>query len=107
TQVTIASATDAEVAALRRIAKVRAWIPLPLLGSLGFLLLAMMASDARGTIVVAGGALVTLLSLVLYVSFRLRCPRCASWIPMPSSRSKCTSCGLSLRAGSEQQSSVQ
>src|SRR5690606_33588501 len=102
----IASATDAELVALRRIAKVRAWLPLPLFGSLGFLLLAMMGSDSMGTIVVAGGVMITMLSLVLYVSFRLRCPRCASWIPMPSSRSRCTSCGLSLKAGCEQHSSA-
>jgi hypothetical protein len=100
TSMTTASATDAERTALKRIASLRTGLLAPIFVCMAVILLSTQIHSEAAAIVLAGAALLVMLSLVVYISFRLRCPRCSSWIPLPSSRSKCTSCGLSLKAGS-------
>lgn len=68
--------------------------------ALMFILLANVIESESGSMVLAVSGLVLLVGVAGYISFGLRCPRCASWIPPPSPRSRCTSCGLALEAGS-------
>jgi rRNA maturation endonuclease Nob1 len=100
----IASATDAEKTALKRIASLRKGLLAAILICLTVILLSQQIRSESAAIALAAAALFVMLSLVAYISFRLRCPRCSSWIPLPSPRSKCTSCGLNLEAGSGEQS---
>lgn len=99
-----ASATDAEKAALKRIASLRARLVGLLLACMAVILLATQLRIGDAAVILAGGALLVMASLAVYVSCGLRCPRCASWIPLPSPRSRCTSCGLGLEAGSGKES---
>jgi Kef-type K+ transport system membrane component KefB len=95
-----ASATAAERKALKRIASIRTGLLAPIFACVAVILLSRQIRSEPAAIALAGSALVVMLSLVVYISFRLRCPRCSGWIPLPSPSSKCTSCGLSLKAGS-------
>jgi hypothetical protein len=97
------TATDAEKAALKRIASLRTGLLALTFPCLAVILFSRQIRSESAAIALAAAALLVLLSLVVYVSFRLRCPRCSSWIPLPSPRSKCTSCGLSLAAGGGEQ----
>jgi hypothetical protein len=100
--VTTRTPTDTEKASLKRIASVRSGLPVVLFANFAAIALASVVRDGPVGSIVAGSAVLILLGTVVYISFALRCPRCSSWIPMPSSRSKCTSCGLSLGAASEE-----
>ena len=97
---TIAGATDAEKTALKRIASLRTVLLTLTFTCLAVIVLSIPMREESSALALAGAALLVMLSLVAYISFRLKCPRCSSWIPLPSPRSKCTSCGLSLEAGS-------
>ena len=97
----IASPTDAERVALKRIASLRAGLFLPLFVGLGEILLATQIRNELFALIAGGSGGLIVVGLGVYVSFGLRCPRCRSWIPMPSNRSRCTSCGLGLEAASE------
>lgn len=86
--------TDKEQVSLARMFawRGRLWL-LPIL-PLVVLALSRVMTDRQviGLMVLAGLAFFTLIAVVLYVSFGLRCPRCAGWIGLGSSR--CLSCGL-------------
>jgi len=92
--------TDAESAALKRIAAARAGLPIVLFANFAAVGSAGIVRDGYAGPILAGAAVLILLATLVYISFTLRCPRCSSWIPMPSSRSKCTSCGLHLGVAS-------
>jgi hypothetical protein len=88
--------TASERSALKRIASLRTGMVVALLASLCVLALSRLYPGEVAGLILNGAAVLTLLGLLVYTSFCLRCPRCSSWIPVPTSRSKCTSCGLSL-----------
>ena len=89
--------TASEKSALKRLASLRTGMLVALLASPCVLALSRLyPGDVAGPIL-DGVAVLMLLGMLVYTSFCLRCPRCSSWIPVPSSRSKCMSCGLSLK----------
>jgi hypothetical protein len=92
----IPGATDAEKAALKRMASLRAKFATPIIFSMAALLLIRQISNDVIAITLAIVVFLIFLSSVLYISLGLRCPRCASWIPLPAARSKCISCGLRM-----------
>jgi hypothetical protein len=93
--------TDAERVALKRIASLRKGLAFSIFPSLMFILLATQLRNDVAAIALASSAVLVLLGLLLYASIGLRCPRCSHWIPMPTRRSKCTTCGLALETAAE------
>src|SRR5688572_8872847 len=93
----LAAQTEAEAAALRRIAGMRSRLLGAMLVSMAITLSARLIPNAGLQIIVATLAVLTVIGAALYLSFGLRCPRCSSWIPLATSAtSRCTSCGMSL-----------
>lgn len=86
--------TDREQASLARMSAWRGrMLLLPVLPLLVFVLSRILSEEhVMWMMALAGVAGATLLAVMLYVSFGLRCPRCNGWIGLGSSR--CLSCGL-------------
>lgn len=57
-------------------------------------------SHPKLAMVVPAAVAVLLLAWLIYISFFLRCPRCAGWM---SVRPKCITCGLRLEQGPTQE----
>ncbi len=91
-----ATPTDTERAALKRIASLRTGLVVPVFVCFLGLLISTQASSDLPALILAGASVLLLVGLVVYASFCLRCPRCSSWIPVPSNRSRCTECGIAL-----------
>ena len=87
----ISKPTDLERAKLERIATAKKWLPF-LVVPLAFSSPIYLLYPNRATTALAITVFLLMLAPVLYLSFFLRCPRCAGWIAMP----KCPSCGLKL-----------
>jgi hypothetical protein len=97
--------TEAEASALRRMGVLRSQVFAVVLTGATVPLLARIIPNAWVQVVVATCAVAAVIGAALYLSFGLRCPRCSSWVPpAPTARSRCTSCGMSLRSPDEKNS---
>jgi hypothetical protein len=86
--------TDRERASLDRVWAWRRYILIVPLSALLLVVTTRMVPDQSPTLQITLVAILfaSLVGPVLYVSFCLRCPRCAGWIGLGSP--KCLSCGL-------------
>jgi hypothetical protein len=98
--------TEQERVGIGRITAWRSRLPFLVLVPMALLVGGQLLADDGGwpLVIIAGALLLIMLSVVVHVSFFLRCPRCSTWVGVAVP--KCASCGLKFEGPKPSQAST-